>query len=292
MWARPASHCGAMIASGPAWCCLGCGALYSRLPASILWHFGPPRPWAGHVQPLRACETLPCPSCARTLSRPPCMPPRAHPCEQVFYGGHITDAMDRRCCTTYLSVLIREEILPSGDLAEPGTWGAPTLELAPGFRAPMPRDHDAMREYIEAALPAESPVVYGMHPNAELSLLTSQGETLFRTLVDVSGRSSGAQGGLNPVPWEGSTRVQALHVLLSGPHWTPAAVVSAPLGGWGRLRRPLYKATAGGRASATVSAGSLCNAGATMGWYPPPQQVPCAIRGRVLPCIRAVLLCE
>lgn len=23
---------------------------------------------------------------------------------EVFYGGHITDGMDRRCCTTYLEV--------------------------------------------------------------------------------------------------------------------------------------------------------------------------------------------
>ncbi len=41
---------------------------------------------------------------------------------QVFYGGHITDGMDRRCCTTYLEVLIRPEILPKGDLADPSTW--------------------------------------------------------------------------------------------------------------------------------------------------------------------------
>lgn len=89
-------------------------------------------------------------------------------------------------------VLIREEILPQGDLSDPtgAAWAAPLLELAPGFRAPVPTTYDTMREYIEAALPAESPVVYGMHPNAELSLLTSLGETLFRTVTDVSGGNS------------------------------------------------------------------------------------------------------
>ena len=50
----------------------------------------------------------------------------------------------------------------------------PTLQLAPGFRAPVPKDYGSMKEYIEASLPAESPIMYGMHPNAELSLLTSQ----------------------------------------------------------------------------------------------------------------------
>ncbi len=57
--------------------------------------------------------------------------------------------------------------MPQGD-------APPSLELAPGFKAPVPTDYASMKEYIEAALPAESPIMYGMHTNAELSLLTSQ----------------------------------------------------------------------------------------------------------------------
>ncbi len=107
----------------------------------------------------------------------------------------IADAMDRRCCTTYLDVIIRPEILPKGNLLEPATWEQPTLELAPGFKAPMPTSYDQLKEYIEAALPAESPVVYGMHTNAELSLLTSLGETLFKTVIEVSGGGGGGGAG-------------------------------------------------------------------------------------------------
>ena len=58
-----------------------------------------------------------------------------------------------------------------------------------------PTHTHTLQEYIETALPAESPVVYGMHPNAELSLLTSLGETLFRTVVDVTGGGGGGGGG-------------------------------------------------------------------------------------------------
>jgi dynein heavy chain len=90
-------------------------------------------------------------------------------------------------------VLIRPEILPAGDLSDPAACAAPPLELAPGFRAPLPTGFDALSAHIEAALPAESPVAYGMHPNAELSLLTSLGETLFRMVVDVSGGDNGAR---------------------------------------------------------------------------------------------------
>jgi dynein heavy chain len=92
-----------------------------------------------------------------------------------------------------LQVLIRPEILPSGQLADPSSWATPALELAPGFKAPLPSSFEALQQYIENSLPAESPVVYGMHPNAELSLLTSLGETLFRTITDVSGGSTGGR---------------------------------------------------------------------------------------------------
>lgn len=77
-----------------------------------------------------------------------------------------------RCCITYLQVLIKLEIMPQGD-------APPSLELAPGFEAPMPTEYASMKEYIETALPAESPIMYGMHTNAELSLLTSQVTTSY-----------------------------------------------------------------------------------------------------------------
>lgn len=99
-----------------------------------------------------------------------------------------------RCCTTYLEVLIRPEILPQGDITDSSSWQNPTLELAPGFKPPVPTDYISMLQYIETALPAESPVMYGMHPNAELSLSTSLGETLFRTLMEVSGGGGGSAG--------------------------------------------------------------------------------------------------
>ncbi|GFH15514.1 dynein alpha chain, flagellar outer arm, partial [Haematococcus lacustris] len=50
----------------------------------------------------------------------------------------------------------------------------------------------ALKDAIETSLPSESPVVYGMHPNAELSLLTSLGETLFKTVQEVHGEAARA----------------------------------------------------------------------------------------------------
>lgn len=88
-------------------------------------------------------------------------------------------------------MLIRPDILPGGQLADQTSWSTPLLELAPGFKAPLPSSFEALHQYIENSLPSESPVMYGMHINAELSLLTSLGETLFRTITQISGGGSG-----------------------------------------------------------------------------------------------------
>eukprot|EP00899_Mesostigma_viride_P003607 jgi/Mesvir1/13247/Mv18980-RA.1 len=106
---------------------------------------------------------------------------------EIFYGGHITDALDRRTCNTYLEVLLGPQILPHGK-------DAPKFELAPGFKAPMPTNYAEMKAYIEEKLPAEAPIMFGLHSNAELNFLTTLGDTLFTTTVDVASGGGGGKG--------------------------------------------------------------------------------------------------
>ena len=110
---------------------------------------------------------------------------------EVFYGGHITDAMDRRLCISYLDVLITPDLLP----AEDGT--PPEKQLAPGLMAPDPTlgSYADLKTYVENNLPAETPSIYGLHFNAQLSLLTTEGEILFNTIQDVSGGGGSGGGG-------------------------------------------------------------------------------------------------
>jgi dynein heavy chain len=58
------------------------------------------------------------------------------------------------------------------------------LTLAPGFKSPDPLkfDREAYRKYIEEKLPPEQPLMFGLHPNAEIGYLTTTGETLFTTI--------------------------------------------------------------------------------------------------------------
>lgn len=104
---------------------------------------------------------------------------------EIMYGGHITDAWDRRTNNTYLKILIRPEILSGMQLT-----------LAPGFKSPDPAkfDRDGYSKYIEEKLPVEIPQMFGLHPNAEIGYLTTQGETIFQLILQVQGGSGGGGG--------------------------------------------------------------------------------------------------
>lgn len=73
-----------------------------------------------------------------------------------MYGGHITDDWDRRLCRTYLLEYLQPELVEG------------ELYLAPGFLVPSSTDYTSYHQYVEYYLPTESPVLYGLHPNAEI----------------------------------------------------------------------------------------------------------------------------
>ncbi|XP_063817028.1 dynein axonemal heavy chain 9 isoform X3 [Pseudophryne corroboree] len=103
---------------------------------------------------------------------------------EIMYGGHITDDWDRRLCRTYLEEYIKPEMLEG------------EMFLAPGFPLPGNSDYNGYHQYIDDVLPAESPYLYGLHPNAEIGFLTQTSEKLFRTVLEMQPRdSSMGEGG-------------------------------------------------------------------------------------------------
>ncbi|KAM7371234.1 hypothetical protein PAMP_010722 [Pampus punctatissimus] len=115
---------------------------------------------------------------------------------EIMYGGHITDDWDRRLCRTYLEEFIKAEMM-EGELC-----------LAPGFPLPGNMDYNSYHQYIDDTLPAESPYLYGLHPNAEIGFLTQTSEKLFRTVLEMQPRDGGVgEGG-------GSTREEKVRAVL------------------------------------------------------------------------------
>jgi len=105
---------------------------------------------------------------------------------EIMYGGHITDDFDRLYTFTLLEVLIKQEIFEG-------------LELYPGFPVPANLNHQKMMDYIEESMGTESPVMFGMHANAEIGFRTQQSDTLYNTIADLAGGSGGGGGGINKV---------------------------------------------------------------------------------------------
>ncbi|XP_069366837.1 dynein axonemal heavy chain 11 [Paralichthys olivaceus] len=92
---------------------------------------------------------------------------------EIMYGGHITDDWDRRLCRTYL-----EEYM------QPNQFDR-KLALGPGFVVPSNLDYQGYHDFIDEMLPHESPVHYGLHPNAEIEFLTVTSDNLFHTLLEL-----------------------------------------------------------------------------------------------------------
>ncbi|XP_052595155.1 dynein axonemal heavy chain 11 isoform X2 [Peromyscus californicus insignis] len=97
---------------------------------------------------------------------------------EIMYGGHITDAWDRKLCQVYLEEFMNPSLIED------------ELMLAPGFAAPPYLDYSGYHQYIEDKLPPESPALYGLHPNAEIEFLTVTSNTLFRTLLEMQPRNA------------------------------------------------------------------------------------------------------
>ena len=62
------------------------------------------------------------------------------------------------------------------------------------FKCPAPLGYEKYIEYLETEVPGETPLAFGMHPNAEIDFRTNQCNVLFRTLVELQPKDSGNAG--------------------------------------------------------------------------------------------------
>jgi len=104
---------------------------------------------------------------------------------EIMYGGHITDDWDRVLCMAYLQSVIVPESCDG-------------LEVAPGLAVPAPLTFTEYQQYVASdAIPAESPLLYGLHPNAEINFRTVQADVLFKTINELQPKQQGSAGGMS-----------------------------------------------------------------------------------------------
>lgn len=106
---------------------------------------------------------------------------------EIMYGGHIVDDLDRVFCKGFLVNLMNETLLDEANMF-------PFTDNKAVFKCPSPTQYEKYIEYIEQELPPETPLAFGMHPNAEIDFRTTQCTNLFRTLVELQPKDASAGG--------------------------------------------------------------------------------------------------
>jgi dynein heavy chain len=105
---------------------------------------------------------------------------------QIMYGGHIVNDLDRLLTVAYLEHFLRDELLDEMEL-----FPFAKDEKA-SFKSPSPTTYDRYLEHIETEFKGDTPIAFGLHPNAEIGFRTEQSETLLRTLLELQPRDSSA----------------------------------------------------------------------------------------------------
>jgi len=108
---------------------------------------------------------------------------------EIMYGGHIVDNWDRILCAAYLDSLMNDQLLDEAELF-------PFIEGKPiSFKCPTALPYEKYIEYIETECPPETPLAFGMHPNAEIDFRTMQCLELFKVLQEIQPKDAGAGAG-------------------------------------------------------------------------------------------------
>lgn len=107
---------------------------------------------------------------------------------QIMYGGHIVNDYDRVMCLEYLNYIMGDGLLDEMEMF-PFSEGERF-----SFKCPTPTTHQRYLEYIEDELGEETPIAYGLHPNAQIDFRTLQSRQFFVSLGMLSPAESNADG--------------------------------------------------------------------------------------------------
>jgi hypothetical protein len=93
---------------------------------------------------------------------------------EIMYGGHIINDLDRTLCSAYMQHFMTDRLLDEMEMFPflQQQVGA-TSGVSYSFKAPPPSTFDNYLARIDQHLPEETPMAYGLHPNAEIGYRTN-----------------------------------------------------------------------------------------------------------------------
>jgi dynein heavy chain, axonemal len=105
---------------------------------------------------------------------------------EIMYGGHIVNDFDRKLCATYLDFYMKEELLDETEM-----YPFNDEEKGLSFMSPPAQAYEKYIEHIDTTLTTETPIAFGLHPNAEIDFRTTQSNRILQTILELQPRDAG-----------------------------------------------------------------------------------------------------
>ncbi|GJQ67798.1 hypothetical protein Trydic_g16579 [Trypoxylus dichotomus] len=102
---------------------------------------------------------------------------------EVQYGGRVTDDFDKRLLTTFTQVWFCDILL------------RPTFEFYIGYKVPQTRNLQGYIDYINSLPTSDSPEVFGLHANADITYQINTAKGILDTILNVQPKEGGNTGG-------------------------------------------------------------------------------------------------
>jgi len=110
---------------------------------------------------------------------------------EAMYGGRVTDDFDRRVLMTYLHEYLGEFIFDKNQqffFSEDKDYK---------YVIPEPTNMEKYMEFIKDIPLINSPVVFGLHPNAEIQYFTNTAKDIWVNCIEMQTSEASAEGGIN-----------------------------------------------------------------------------------------------
>jgi dynein heavy chain len=108
---------------------------------------------------------------------------------EIMYGGHIVNDFDLLLANTYLEFYMEDNLLDVKELY-------PFVEDEKGysFPSPGPTSYEKYLDHIEKGIQQDSPIAFGLHPNAEIDFRTTACDKMFHALAELQMGGGGGGG--------------------------------------------------------------------------------------------------